>query len=92
MDKTKAAMILVTQRSLGIHICHFEGLRQVCLFCDSAGLHTGGGVRGSDTSSSRPISDRLPTVCRLVIAKKSIWHRHEGSDSTGDDMGEKPVL
>lgn len=70
-------MTLVTARSLGMHTCHFEGFRQVYLFCVNAGVHTGGGVRGSAGSLSRPISDLLPTVCRLVIALGKFQHDME---------------
>jgi hypothetical protein len=67
----KAATTLVTARSLGIHIFHFEGFSQAYLFCGNAGDQTGGGGRGSRGSSllvSKPISDRLKMECRLVIA------------------------
>ena len=63
---TKVAMILATMRNRGIQICHFDGfLQNSCL----AGVQTGGGVSGSEESSSRPISERLPLmVSRRVMS------------------------
>jgi hypothetical protein len=83
----KAATNFVTDRSLGIHICSFEGFCHMYLFCDNAGVQLGGGVRGSGASSSRPISDRLPTVCSLVIAMSLLCIRHEKLEDMGKYRG-----
>ena len=67
MKKTMDNMTLAVMRKRGIHICHFEGLRQKS---DFAGVQTGGGLSGSAVDSGgSPISVRLFIVKRLVIFK-----------------------
>jgi hypothetical protein len=61
--------IRAMRRSRGMHICHVDGFRQKSCF---AGDQTGGGDSGSGGSVSKPSSDRLPIVNRLVIMNVSI--------------------
>lgn len=56
--------ILPTSRKRGRQICHLEGRFQKSVF---GGVQRGGGVSGSVCSDRNPISERLPTVNRLVI-------------------------
>jgi hypothetical protein len=56
--------ILATSRRRGRQICHLEGRFQKSVF---GGDQRGGGVSGSVCSDKSPISERLPTVNRLVI-------------------------
>jgi hypothetical protein len=57
--------ILATRRRRGRQTCHLDGRFQKSVF---GGDQMGGGVSGSVLcSDSRPISERLPKVNRLVM-------------------------
>ncbi len=65
-DRTNFA----TRRNRGMHICHFDGFFQKSnLVGDQANEGSGWEAGSERRSVSRPISERLPTVKRLVMAR-----------------------